>query len=93
MKQEKIVEVAKPEHMAVMGKDKPEFPNECRSWRGYARVPTDGGLKHLCGPLGVVFGLVTNGKNFFIAGKSDKWLPYIGAMKRCEGCQSTYPAT
>ena len=86
-------DVAKPERKDIMGKENPDFPYESRNWRGYARVPTDGGLTHLFGPLGTLLWAGYNRReHFFIAGKSDKWLPCIGAMKRCDKCHSTYPS-
>ena len=86
--------VTKPERKDIMGEENPEYPNESRNWRGYARVPTDGGLRHLYSPLGILLWAGYNGKeHFFMVGKSDKWQPCIAAMKRCDGCHSTYPST
>ena len=78
----------------IMGADNPAYPNESRHWKGYARVPTDGGLKYLYGPLGVLLWAGYNSRqHFFIVGKSVKWQPCIAAMKKCNNCHSTYPAT
>ena len=46
-KKQADADVTKPEREDVMGKENPEFPNESRNWRGYARVPTGGGLQYL----------------------------------------------
>ena len=84
----------KLERNEIMGGENPEYPNECRHWRGYARLPTDGGLKHLYSPLGVVLWAGYNQKeHFFIVGKSVKWQPCVAAMRRCNDCHSTYPST
>ena len=91
-KKQADADVTKPEREDVMGKENPEFPNESRNWRGYARVPTGGGLQYLFNPLGTLSWAGYNRReHFFIAGKSEKWMPCIGAMKKCAECHHTYP--
>ena len=53
---------------------------------------TSGGLQYLFNPLGTLSWAGYNRReHFFIAGKSEKWMPCIGAMKKCADCHHTYP--
>ena len=83
-----------PDHQDVMGEENPDYLNEHRYYRGYAKVPTGGGMRHLYSPLGTLHWAPYNQQeHFFMAGKSEKWLRCIAAMKRCEECQNNYPST
>ena len=83
-----------PDHQDVMGEENPDYPNEHRHYRGYAKVPTGGGMRHLYSPLGTLHWASYNQQeHFFMAGKSEKWLCCIAAMKKCEECQNNYPST
>ena len=44
----------KPDRQDVMGEENPDYPNEHRHYRGYAKVPTGGGMRHLYSPLGTL---------------------------------------
>ena len=57
-------------------------------------MPTGGGMRHLYSPLGTLHWAPYNQQeHFFMAGKSEKWLRCIAAMKRCEEWQNIYPST
>ena len=77
-----------PDHQDVMGEENPDYSNEHRHYWGYAKVPTGWGMRHLYSPLGTLHWAPYNQQeHFFVAGKSEKWLRCIAAMKKCEECQ------
>ena len=74
-----------PDHQDVMGEENPDYLNEHRYYRGYAKVYSPHGTLHSA-PY-------NQQEHFFMAGKSEKWLRCIAAMKRCEEWQNNYPST
>ena len=72
-----------PDHQDVMGEENPDYSNEHRHYWGYAKVPTGWGMRHLYSPLGTLHWAPYNQQeHFFMAGKSEKWLRCIAAMKK-----------
>ena len=52
-----------PDHQDVMGEENPDYPNEHRYYRGYAKVPTGGGMTLFIVLLALCTGLLTTSKN------------------------------
>ena len=52
-----------PDHQDVMGEENPDYLNEHRYYRGYAKVPTGGGMTLFIVLLALCTGLLTTSKN------------------------------